>query len=226
MQEEMVKRKIMKRILMAVTLTLMALSMFGQQRGLNDETRHGRRGEEMKSALALTDDQVKTINAIQEKYHGKMVGLRRDSTLSKEQRLGALKDLNGQRQGEINNVLTTDQQEKWKSIKQENRGKRKEMHAARKNFREELDLTSEQEKRISDERKKMRDQAEALKKDESLSREQKQEKFKSLRAEHETAMKAILTPEQFAKWKERPKKQQGKPGVGGRHKGEGKHYRK
>ena len=218
MHQSIVKGKFMKRILMAVTLTLMVVSVFGQQRRMNGEPRYAQRGEEMRSALALSDDQTKTINAIFEKYHGKMVNLRRDSTLSKEQRHGALKELNGQRLQEIHKVLTAEQQEKWRSMKQENREKKRAMHAARKDFHTDLALSPEQQKLMSDEQKHMRDRAEAVKNDETLSRDQKQKRFKSLRAEHENAVKAILTPEQFAKWKERPGMRDGKQGERGRYK--------
>jgi len=208
----------MKRILMAVALTFVAVTMFAQEKEFKKEGRHDGRSEAMKSALALTDDQVNKINAIQERYHGRMLSLRHDSTLTKDKRHEELRTLNAERQTEINSVLTKEQQDKWKSIKEEKRQGKKEFKDARKNFREELGLTSDQEKRISDERKKMRESAEALKKDQSLSKEQKHEKFKSLCAEHETMMKAILTPEQFAKWKERPVNPDGK-----HRRSEGKH---
>lgn len=55
----------------------------------------------------------------------------------------------------------------------------------RKKLNDELNLTKEQSKELKDVNEKFKEEAKAVKEDESLSKEQKREKFKALQAERE-----------------------------------------
>lgn len=67
----------------------------------------------------------------------------------------------------------------------------------------ELNLTEDQKAKLKELYAPQREKLREIWKDESLTREQKMEKFKALRAENEPKLKVILMPEQLEKWQKR-----------------------
>ena len=67
---------------------------------------------------------------------------------------------------------------------------------------EELGLSAEQKAKVAPLLKQQEEQGQAIRKDESLSREQKMEKVKATREETQKAITALLTPEQAKKFAE------------------------
>ncbi len=67
---------------------------------------------------------------------------------------------------------------------------------------QELGLSAEQKEKIAPILKDQEEKGQAIRKDESLSREQKMEKAKALREESQKAITALLTPEQAKKFTE------------------------
>jgi protein CpxP len=67
---------------------------------------------------------------------------------------------------------------------------------------EELGLTADQKAKLGPIMKGQMEQMQALRKDESLSQEQRREKGRTLREENQKAIAAILTPEQAKKFAE------------------------
>jgi Spy/CpxP family protein refolding chaperone len=67
----------------------------------------------------------------------------------------------------------------------------------------ELNLTEDQKAKLKELYTPQREKLREIWKDESLTREQKLEKFKALRAGNEPKLKDILTPEQLEKWQQR-----------------------
>lgn len=86
---------------------------------------------------------------------------------------------------------------------------------------EELGLTADQKAKLGPIMKGQMEQMQALRKDESLSQEQRREKGRALREENQKAIAAILTPEQAKKFAEM--RERGPRGDGEHpHKGEKK----
>ena len=84
---------------------------------------------------------------------------------------------------------------------------------------EELKLTDEQKPKVA---ALMKEQAETMRGLRDATQEERREKMKARRAEMETKMKEILTPEQFTKWEKlRKERGPGGPGGPGRHGGPG-----
>jgi Spy/CpxP family protein refolding chaperone len=75
-----------------------------------------------------------------------------------------------------------------------------------------LNLTPEQQSELKSMRENMRQQAQAIKNDSSLTADQKKAKFKELRQSSHEQMMAKLTPEQQAKFKEMQKEHRGRHG--------------
>jgi Spy/CpxP family protein refolding chaperone len=75
--------------------------------------------------------------------------------------------------------------------------------AARERMQEtakELNLTDEQKQKLQDVIRERMEKLRDLRQDNSLSREEKMEKFKAAREEIAAEVKKVLTPEQFEKW--------------------------
>jgi periplasmic protein CpxP/Spy len=74
----------------------------------------------------------------------------------------------------------------------------------------ELNLTEEQKTQLKPVIQKQAEKARALRADTSLSREERQAKLKTLRAELAPEFKKVLTPEQYEKWQKlRDERQRG-----------------
>lgn len=67
----------------------------------------------------------------------------------------------------------------------------------------DLNLTEDQKAKLKEIYQPQMEKLREIWKDQSLTREQKMEKFKALRAENEPKLKEILTPEQWEKWQKR-----------------------
>jgi len=88
---------------------------------------------------------------------------------------------------------------------------------------EELGLTADQKAKLGPIMKHQQEQMQALRKDESLSQEQRREKSRALREENQKAIAAILTPEQakkFAEMRERGPRGGGERPAKGEKKGD------
>ena len=76
-------------------------------------------------------------------------------------------------------------------------------------FAKELNLTPEQQADLKSIRENMKQQAQAIKNDSSLTPDQKKAKFKELRKSSHEQMMAKLTPDQQTKFKEMKKEHRG-----------------
>ena len=85
-------------------------------------------------------------------------------------------------------------------------------------FAQELNLTPDQREALKSIRENEKQQAQAIKSDSSLTRDQKKTKFKELRKSSHEQMMAKLTPDQQQKFKEMRKEHRGHGHRG--HKGE------
>lgn len=88
---------------------------------------------------------------------------------------------------------------------------------------EELGLTADQKAKLGPIMKHQQEEMQALRKDESLSQEQRREKGRALREENQKAIAAILTPEQakkFAEMRERGPRGGGERPAKGEKKGD------
>ena len=81
-------------------------------------------------------------------------------------------------------------------------------------FAKELNLTPDQQAELKTIRENIRQQAQAIKNDSSLSADQKKAKFKELRKSSHEQMMAKLTPDQQTKFKEMRKEHRGHHGRG------------
>jgi hypothetical protein len=201
---------VMKRGIM-VAVAMMVCSIIFAQTGekIHHKNRQGH-AEKMKSVLSLSDTQVASIKEIDKKYNPKQHQLKRDSTSVDKK--AQLKSVREQRQTEIDAVLTPEQKVKWDAYKKQNADRRKsERKEDKKKFRENmktsLNLSDDQVLEIENVNKDFKQRRLALKSKDSKNVSQVE--FEKLKTDRETAIKSILTEQQFAKWNEL--KREGKP---------------
>jgi periplasmic protein CpxP/Spy len=77
---------------------------------------------------------------------------------------------------------------------------------SRANIAKQLDLTDDQKPKVQEIMKSAMDKGRAVREDTSLTSEEKKEKAKAIKEDMATQLKAVLTPEQFAKWQEMSKR--------------------
>lgn len=203
-----VKFNAMKKNVMLVIALLITSIAFAQT---NHKGQRVGQTERMKEVLSLSDEQYATVKSVDKKYAEKFKELRQEKATAREN----YRKLHEEHQAEINKVLTEAQQQSWKEYRAQQRAEHKKAFEDRRQkraseFKSTLNLSDEQINKLKDTNKKFGEQRRELMKDSSLSKEEKKAKFKSLFGEHEAAIKEILTPEQYEKWKSERKSHHGK----------------
>jgi protein CpxP len=89
------------------------------------------------------------------------------------------------------------------------------MKGGRPDFAKELNLTEDQKPKFQEIMKGAMEKRKELRDDTSLTPEDKKAKGKAIQEDTNTQMKALLTPEQFAKWQEMAKHMRGNRPPGG-----------
>ena len=84
----------------------------------------GDRVEMMKEKLSLMPEQVEKIKPILEKDRAKLMALREDATLSREQKGEKMREILKSSMEEIRPILTPEQVEKWKAEMEKRRAER------------------------------------------------------------------------------------------------------
>jgi Spy/CpxP family protein refolding chaperone len=170
---------------------------------------------ELSEQLNLTDKQKDAISPIIEKEIKEIQALRADTTLSKEEKIERMKTIRQTAQEEIKKILTAEQQAKLTEAKEEMEEEAKENVAQMVQQRmtalsEKLWLTDEQKQKIQPILENEIKELSTVRDDETLSREQKQEKWKTIRQTAREEINKVLTPEQKAKFEEGKKRGGGK----------------
>lgn len=205
----------MKKSLMLGVWMMAATLVMAQPRSKDAHQHSGRNAEKMKTELSLDDEQYASIKKINEKYAGRHLMLRRDSTLERDQKLVEMKALRADRKKEVDAVLTPDQKTKWAAYREARAEKiksrmseRQARHAGR--MKEALSLTDEQQARMKAARETFKEKAEEARNNPNFSETEKRSEIKKLKSVHEETVKSILTEEQFKKWTEFKTKNPGK----------------
>lgn len=196
----------MKKIFLAVAL-IASISLTSYAQRKNHIDGEWNRSSYSVKELNLSDEQSQKIRSINKEYRTKVLALRSDSTLSKDDKNTKRKSFAEQKQTAINAILTTEQQSKFKEYEQKRFGKqhstqiaknRKEL-AKRQNPYRDLNLTEGQQNQIKELNKAYRD------------------KTKELALKHQTDIGAVLTPEQQAQLKVANKERVGRQGETSSH---------
>lgn len=153
---------------------------------------------ELSEQLNLTDEQKNKIRPIIENEIKEIQGLRADSSLTKEEKIEKMKSIRQAAQEEIKKILTPEQQAKLIEAKEEMQEEAKEDIVQHVQYRmavlsERLNLSDEQKQKIEPIVENEIKEIMAVKNDESVSKEQKQEKMKTIRQKAQEEIKKVLT---------------------------------
>lgn len=78
----------------------------------------------MTKQLKLTDDQQSKIKPILEEQHQKMMDLRQDTSMPREERFAKFREVRQESMEKIKPILTPEQQKKWGKIQEKQRERR------------------------------------------------------------------------------------------------------
>jgi Spy/CpxP family protein refolding chaperone len=182
----------------------------------HDKKEH--KGEGFKE-LNLTADQKAKLKTLHEAEKKEMQALKSEKNENKDQR----KAIHEKYQAQMESILTADQKQQFAKMKEERMASRKNSNFQQDgkfrhngdstrmgdkgrfnkkgDFSKELGLTSSQQEQMTKIRAEYSSQFQALRDDNSLSKDQKKEKMQELRKAQMEKMKTVLTPEQMDKMK-------------------------
>lgn len=196
----------MKKYVMIFGLMIGSAITFAQGK-VDSMERASKQADKMKAELALDDVQYQAVKAINEEYADKYFQLRRDSSLSKEERQKQAKILHEEKNAAIQKVLTDEQNAKWLP-KQKAQAKKHSAHMKKTRgdhamrMQKNLSLSDEQTSKIKTIDQEFAAKFRALKKDSTIAKEDSQQRTKQLLEEYRTKAKAILTEDQFKRWED------------------------
>ena len=211
----------MKRILTSALAIMMFIGAANAQsenkqkhEGKKDHRQMGLKG------VDLTAEQKTRIETINKNYRAQMTDLK-GQNLPTEQLKTKREALQQQHSSDLRALLTPEQKVKLQSSRTEQKKGRvstsknekpnikndKDLaHRKRQQVSKDLNLTAEQEAKMKAVNQSYKAQFEALRQDRTQSKDARKAKFQNLKVERQTAIKAILNPEQQAKMAEHRKR--------------------
>ncbi len=197
----------MKKILStALAITLFAVASQAQTADVNNAHKHMHGGAMMKD-LNLSAEQKAKIKSIREAEKSEMQSMKNggNTDTDKEGR----KALRQKYKTQFDAVLTDTQKAKWAEEKKEGRteGMGKHDHGS---FGKELNLSSDQQSKLSSINSDFRTQMQAVKNNTTLSAEQKREQMKQAAKAHQASLQGLLTSEQLTQMQQEHKNRKDK----------------
>jgi periplasmic protein CpxP/Spy len=124
----------MKRIASILAFAMFTISVAQAQTAPEKKSREQRKEmkEEMEKAVGLSPAQSKEMNALNKKYAEQLKAVREDQVLTPDQKKEKAKTINSERESKINEMLSPDQQEKWKKWREDQKAERKDKKSQRK----------------------------------------------------------------------------------------------
>lgn len=154
--------------------------------------------------LNLTDDQKQKVKEINEDYRKQFAELHSNNNMTLGDYKAKTEALKKEQKQKLQDILSPEQKTQLAGERKNIALKSKKM--AGRSFdkmKEELGLTDDQSNKLKQNREDFQVKAKAIRQDQSLSDNQKKEQLKDLAKQQKESMKAILTPEQLEKMKNR-----------------------
>jgi Spy/CpxP family protein refolding chaperone len=201
----------MKKIITsALVLALTIGAAQAQTTPTQDKGKHAKKEYKMHAMkqLNLTPDQKTRMKALHQEQKKEMEALKNDKTATREQ----IQQLHKKYEEQMQAILTPDQRQQLEKMKEERMAKGKQggfekgkgqkeglKHGA--DLQKELGLSQDQQAKVEKIRTDYRGQFDALRNDNSLSKEEKRTKMHELMKKQQEEMKTVLTQEQIEKMK-------------------------
>jgi Spy/CpxP family protein refolding chaperone len=151
-------------------------------------------------ALNLTADQKAKLKAYNQSFRTQMDSLRKNENITVKQSRDQEYALRQQRKANFESILTADQKAKLKQLKDDRMAQHDStMSRHLDRMKTKLGLTDEQVAQIKAQHDAIREKIIAIRNNDNLTREQKEEQLSSIKNERKDAFKKILTPDQLNK---------------------------
>ncbi len=205
----------MKRILSSALVILLTIGA-AQAQSTSTDKHAGHKKEHKQSFdnLNLSADQKARLQSIREDFKKQSADLKNNTSLAADQKQARRKELHQQLRSQSEAILTPSQKEQMAKAREELKAKNKDAKKdwkksgkdrAGKGIRKgqdvqkELALTADQQKKMEQMRKDFRNKFSSLRRDNSLTADQKKSKMQAMRKQQQEQMKSILTTEQIEK---------------------------
>ncbi|GAB5419220.1 MAG: hypothetical protein Crog4KO_25650 [Crocinitomicaceae bacterium] len=169
------------------------------------QVRKEKKAKAMES-LDLSDDQRAEIDALRTETREKLQAIKADEDMEQDAKKAEAKAIRKESREAMSAVLSDDQKAKLKEIKAERKAAYKDVtpeDVAKKQtekMKEVVELTSEQEEKVYALNLKVANKIDVIKKDATMTDEQKKEFIKGNKEDKRRALEDILTADQLEAW--------------------------
>lgn len=190
-----------KKNAMLMILVMTSTVIFAQRHNVDPQARAEKFNDYMKKELSLSDDQYSKVKVINQTFGERFRNIRKDSTVTREASRTEMKKIHEEHNTALKGVLTEKQYAQWTALKANHAGMGKGDHASRaEHMKKELALNDDQYSKVKAIDKTFADRFKNLRKDSSMTKETSHTEFKKIHEERNSAIKGVLTSEQYNKW--------------------------
>ena len=193
----------MKKLIVSVILS--AISFAAIQAQETTEFRKGKRHhhEMALQKLNLSKDQKAQFKTLNEGFHKEMQDLKKQDNITVKEWKSRKEKLRNDHKKSIEGLLTQDQKEQLKKMKEDHKGQMAARGEKRMDMmKEKLALTDEQSAKMKELHSGLSEKMKGIRENKSLEPEQKKEQIQELMKQNKEKMKSILTEDQLKKLKE------------------------
>ena len=194
----------MKKLLILL-IAIFALTVTANAQGKMGKIGHHKHHQKgmMAKQLNFSEDQKNQAKTINDDFRKQMQELNKKENITVKEMRDKKSALLKERKSKMNRLLTAEQKTKIVQLKAEQKVKNQErMTKHLDKMKTNLNLSDDQVSKIKAQRSATQAKAEKIRKNESLSREQKKEQMMALKAEAKAQNQKIFTPEQLKKREE------------------------
>jgi len=151
--------------------------------------------------IHFTPEQRRQLKAINKDYHLKAANLFEQDNLTLKQYKASLLVLQKEKKQKLAAILTPEQKDRLaihRKRRTENARVRQAAHLERLKLR--LDLTDDQVAKLQSEQETLRSQAQAIRVNDNLLRQEKRQQVKALMAKRNDTFRSVLTPDQYSRF--------------------------
>lgn len=162
--------------------------------------------EKAMESIDLSDDQRAEIDALREETREKLEAIKADESMEQDAKKAEMKAIKSESKEAMSEVLSDDQKAKLKEIKADHKAAKKDItpeDVAKKQtdkMKEVVELTAEQEEKVYELNLIVANKIDVIKKDASMTAEQKKEFIKGNKEDKRRGLEQILTADQIAQW--------------------------
>jgi Spy/CpxP family protein refolding chaperone len=206
----------MKKIISSAFIILLTIGAAQAQTDSKDINKGHRKEQKVGvNKMNLTNDQKSRLEALREEHKKENEAVKKNTSLSAEAKESRIQELRQQYRNKYEAILTPEQREQQVQTREHFKNKNKSGKTNwskgskgrvtkegtggidRNKLEQDLDLTAEQQQKVSSIRSSYKPRFEALRGDSALTEEQKRSKMRELMKEQQNEMKAVLTAEQI-----------------------------